>query len=155
MKYPASMCLALFICLTSISCNKSDDNNNNQQTIYTKNGLTLSGDQEVPAKTTGATGTMNVSYDKNTKMLAISASWQNLSGDPAAAHIHGPAAKGKNAGVVVDFHDNVTSATGNFSRSVSVDGISIKEDSLLAGYYYFNIHTAQNPAGEIRGQIEF
>lgn len=155
MRYPAFIGLALLLCLTSMSCNKSDDNNNNEQTVFTKNGLTLSGDQEVPAKTTNATGTMNVSYDKSTKMLAISASWQNLSGDPAAAHIHGTAPKGKNAGVVVDFHDNVTSATGNFNRSVTVDGVSIKEDSLLAGYYYFNIHTAQNPAGEIRGQIEF
>jgi hypothetical protein len=25
---------------------------------------------------------------------------------------------------------------------------------LLAGKWYFNVHTAQNPGGEIRGQIE-
>lgn len=36
-----------------------------------------------------------------------------------------------------------------------VDGSAIKEDSLMAGMYYFNIHTAKYPGGEIRGQIEF
>ena len=51
-------------------------------------------------------------------------------------------------------HDNVTATAGNFNRSVAVDGQAIKEDSLLLGYYYFNIHTSNNPGGEIRGQIE-
>ena len=136
-----------------IACNKDDDDD--PQTIFTKNGLVLSGDQEVPAKTTNATGTMNVSYDKNTKMLTLSATWANLSADPVAAHIHGTAPRGENAGVKVDFHDNVTAAAGNFNRTVTVDENSIKEDSLLAGFYYFNIHTPANPGGELRGQIEF
>lgn len=139
-----------------IACNKNDNNSgNNNQNIVAKTGLAISGDQEVPAKTTNGSGTMNVSYDKSTKMLTISATWQNLSGDPQAAHIHGPASRGENAGVLLDFHDNVNGAAGNFNRTVSVDGSSLVEADLLAGKYYFNIHTAANPAGEIRGQIEF
>ena len=154
MKHPALWSLALFLALTTmIACNKDDDDD--PQSIFTKNGLVLSGDQEVPAKTTNATGTMNVSYDKNTKMLTLSATWANLSADPVAAHIHGTAPRGENAGVKVDFHDNVTAAAGNFNRTVTVDENSIKEDSLLAGFYYFNIHTPANPGGELRGQIEF
>jgi hypothetical protein len=156
MKHPALWSLVLFLALTSVvACDKDDDDDNNNGNIVTKNGLVLSGDQEVPAKTTSATGTMNVSYDKTTKMLTLSATWTGLSADPVAAHIHGPAAKGENASPVVDFHDEVTTAAGNFNRTVPVDGQSIKEDSLLAGYYYFNIHTPANPGGEIRGQIEF
>jgi hypothetical protein len=155
MKYFAFWSLALSVSVISFTaCNKNDDNNKTQN-VYTKNGLALSGAQEVPAKTTNATGSMNVSYDKSTKMLTLSATWSNLSAAPVAAHIHGTAAKGQNAGVKVDFHDNVTAATGTFNRSVSVDGVAIKEDSLLLGFYYFNIHTPDNPGGEIRGQIEF
>lgn len=156
MKHPALWSLVLFLALsTVVACNKNDNNNNNNSNVVSKNGLVISGDQEVPAKTTGASGTMNVSYDKSTKILTLSATWTGLSGAPVAAHIHGTAPKGQNAGVKVDFHDNVTAAAGTFNRTISVDGDAIKEDSLLLGYYYFNIHTQANPGGEIRGQIEF
>lgn len=157
MKCAALWSLVFSVALTSIvACNKNDDNNGNNNTnVVSKNGLTISGSQEKNPVTTNASGTMNVSYDKTTKMLTLAVTWSGLSGDPVGAHIHGTAAKGQNAGVVVDFHDNVTAPAGTFNRTVSVDGQAIKEDSLLLGYYYFNIHTQQNPGGEIRGQIEF
>ncbi len=143
----------LFVSATAIlSCNKDDDK---EQTVFTGNNLALSAAQEVPATASTATGTMNVSYDKSTKVLVVSATWANLTADPVAAHIHGTAARGANAGVKVDFHDNVTTATGTFNRSITVDEVAIKEDSLLNGFYYFNIHTPENKGGEIRGQIEF
>lgn len=158
MKQPAIWSLAIFfLAATSVtSCNKDDDDGGGgEQTVFTKNNIAITSAQEVPANTSAATGSMNVSYDKTTKALVISATWANLTADPVAAHIHGTAAKGANAGVKVDFHDNVTSASGNFNRTITVDGSAIKEDSLLAGFYYFNIHTPANPGGEIRGQIEF
>jgi len=34
-----------------------------------------------------------------------------------------------------------------------VDGVKIKEEHILAGEYYINLHTAANPGGEIRGQL--
>ena len=156
MKHPALWSLVLFLALTSVvACNKDDDDDNNNSNIVSKNGLVISGDQEKTPVTTNASGTMNVSYDKTTKMLTLAVTWSGLSADPVGAHIHGTAPRGQNAGVVVDFHDNVTTAAGNFNRTVAVDGQAIKEDSLLLGYYYFNIHTPNNPGGEIRGQIEF
>ena len=48
-----------------------------------------------------------------------------------------------------------TATSGSFTDSVKVDGSAIKEDSLLSGLYYINIHTPKNPGGEIRGQITF
>lgn len=154
MKQPAIWSMAiLFVCVSAIiSCNKDDDK---PKTVYTGNNLPLSASQEVPANASAATGSMNASYDKSTKVLVLSATWSNLSADPVAAHIHGTAARGANAGVKVDFHDNVSGASGNFNRSITVDEIALKEDSLLNGFYYFNIHTPTNPGGEIRGQIEF
>jgi hypothetical protein len=154
MKQPALWSLVLLLAMTFVACDKDDDDDD-EQTVFTKNNLAIGGDQEVPAKTTNATGSMNVSYDKSTKVLVLSATWANLSGDPTMAHIHGTAPRGENAGVKVDLHDHVMSASGSFNHTFNVDGVSLKEDSLLAGFYYVNIHTAQNPGGEIRGQIEF
>jgi hypothetical protein len=117
--------------------------------------VTLSSSQEVPPNNSTATGTADVSYNKDTKELIYTVSYSGLTGDAAMAHIHGTAAKGANAGVVHDLTPKLKkSASGNFSDTVKV-GEKINEDSLLLGLYYFNIHTKKNPGGEIRGQIEF
>lgn len=113
-------------------------------------------DQEVPATKSSAHGTMDVSYNKCDKMLTFTLKWENLTGDPVGSHIHGPAAKGVNAPVKYNFTSLLPKTTsGTFTDSAKVDGMAIKEDSLLAGYYYINIHTSMYPGGEIRGQIEF
>jgi hypothetical protein len=156
MKYSAIWSLALFLAMTAfIACDKDDDDDDNNKTVYERSGLVLNGANEDPPQTTDATGTMNVHYDKGTKILMVTVNWTNLSADPVAAHIHGTAPKGVNAGVKVDFSSDVTTASGNVMKHVTVDEVAIKEDSLLAGFYYFNIHTPQHPGGEIRGQIEF
>lgn len=135
------------------ACDKDDDDDDN---VVSRTGLEISGGQEVPAKTGPATGSLDVSYDKMTKMLSYTVRWDNLSGTPTGSHIHGVAARGANAGVKHDFFPQFPKTiNGTFTNTVLVDGTQIKEDSLLAGYYYVNIHTALNPGGEIRGQIEF
>lgn len=155
MKHSAIWSLALILAMTTfIACDKDDDEDN-EQTVFQRNGLVISGANEVPAVTTNGSGSMNVSYDKNTKILMVTATWTGLSADPVAAHIHGTAPKGVNAGVKVDLSSDITTASGNTTKHVTVDEVAIKEDSLLAGFYYLNIHTPANPGGEIRGQIEF
>ena len=117
--------------------------------------IQLTSAQEVPPNNSTASGSADVSYNKETKTLSYTVNYSGLSGDATMAHIHGPAAKGANSGVVHDLTSVLKkSASGNFSDSVKI-GEKIKEDSLLAGSYYFNIHTKKNPGGEIRGQIEF
>ena len=124
--------------------------------VMSKTGLTLSASNEVPANASTATGTADVKYDKDSKMLTYTVSYSGLTDKPTMAHIHGTAAKGVNAGVQQDLTGVLVKETkGSFTDSVKVDGSKIKEDSLLSGFYYINIHTPKNPGGEIRAQIEF
>jgi len=121
-----------------------------------KLGLPLSSNQEVPVNNSTATGSMDISYSKENHFLKYTVRWDGLTDKPLMAHIHGTAAKGVNAGVRHDLTNVLTKATsGSFTDSVIVDGNMLKEDSLIKGFYYINIHTPANQGGEIRGQIEF
>jgi hypothetical protein len=122
----------------------------------TKTGLPMGPDQEVPPNKSHASGTADVTYNKDTKMLVYTLNWKGLTGIPTMAHIHGTAPRGTNAGVMHDLSNVLKKAiSGSFTDSVKIDASGIKEDSLLSGFYYFNIHTPKNPGGEIRGQIVF
>jgi hypothetical protein len=117
--------------------------------------LELTGAEEVPANKSTGKGTAEVSYNKDTKTLSYSVNYSGLTGDATMAHIHGTAPKGQNAGPKVDLSPLLKKGqSGSFMDSVKV-GDQIKEDSLLSGMYYINIHTKKNPGGEIRAQIEF
>jgi hypothetical protein len=121
-----------------------------------KSGITLSASNEVPVNNSTASGTADVKYDKSSHMLTYTVNYAGLTDKPTMAHIHGPAPKGVNAGVKKDLTGVlVKEQKGSFTDSVKIDGSAIKEDSLLSGFYYINIHTPKNPGGEIRGQIQF
>ena len=109
---------------------------------------TLDGKSESPPNSSAGKGTADVDYDAATKKLTWKLTYSGLSGPPTAAHFHGPAEPGKNASVAV--------AIPNPSSS-PVEGSAILTDAqaadLMAGKYYINVHTAADPAGEIRGQV--
>jgi hypothetical protein len=109
---------------------------------------TMSGSQESPAVNTGGTGNAEVTYDRNSQMATYRVSYSALSGPATAAHIHGPAGPGQNAGVVVPF-TNVGSSpiTGQVKLTPE------QFNQLSSGQWYVNVHTAAHPAGEIRGQL--
>jgi hypothetical protein len=138
-----------------VACSKDDDNNTNSN-IVNGTSVVMAPSQESPIVTNStATGTMSYSFDKTTKVLTYTLNWTGLSDTLTASHIHGTAARGVPAGVKVGFTLPRASLSGTYSSTAQVDGVLIKEDSLLKGFYYFNIHTKKNPGGEIRGQIEF
>src|SRR5512140_3638211 len=62
---------------------------------------TLDGKSEVPPVTSAATGTAELDYDPASKKLTWTVTYSGLSGPATAAHFHGPAEAGKNAGVAV------------------------------------------------------
>lgn len=109
---------------------------------------TLSGKSEVPATTSSGTGTADLDYDAASKKLSWTITYSGLSGPVTAAHFHGPAEPGKNAGVAVAI-PNATSSPVKGSATLT----DAQAADLLGGKYYINIHTAANPGGEIRGQV--
>lgn len=132
---------------------------------FQKNGIILTAAQENnPANTSTALGTMDVFYTRDTRVLTYSVSWSGLTGPVTAMHIHGLATAGFNAPV---FQNIITGtggivtpgpaygATGKISASLFIDGVTIREQDLLNGNFYMNIHTAVYGGGEIRGQIRF
>jgi hypothetical protein len=109
---------------------------------------TLSGTQEVPPVSTPATGNADLRYNPSTQSLTWSVSHSGLSGPVTAAHIHGPAAAGQNAGVVIPF-TNVGASTITGEAKLTPQQLA----QLVGGQWYVNLHTAANPGGEIRGQL--
>lgn len=103
---------------------------------------------EVPATESKGSGEVTATYDPMTKRLSWKGSYSDLTGPVTAAHFHGPAKSGENAGVLVP----VTAAASPFTGEATLD--AAKAADLEAGKMYFNIHTAANPKGEIRGQVE-
>ena len=109
---------------------------------------TLNGASEVPPAEVSATGSLKAKLDPQTHELTYTLTYQNLSAPPTAAHFHGPADPGKNAGVQVGIQPPFTSpATGTAKLS------SQQESELQAGKWYVNVHTQAHPDGEVRGQV--
>ena len=110
---------------------------------------TLTSGAETPPNTSAGKGDLKASYDTTTKTLTYTATFSGLTGDATMAHFHGPAPVGKAAGVMVPVKGAVTSP---------IQGTAVLTDdqakALTDGMMYFNVHTAANKGGEIRGQVE-
>jgi hypothetical protein len=107
----------------------------------------LKGSAEVPPNQTTGSGTITATYDTSTKQLAWDGSYSGLTGPATAAHFHGPAESGKNAGVAVP----ITPATSPLHGSATLTDAQASD--LMAGSWYVNIHTEANKGGELRGQL--
>ena len=131
----------------------------------------LSPANEVPAITNAdvsgsgtATIALTVTKDDAGNITSASANFQiSVTGFPAGtrvtdAHIHGAAA-GSNGTPIVNV--GLTSgelAVSNGSGSITKNGINVPADRAAAilnnrAGHYFNVHTALNPDGAIRGQL--
>ena len=106
----------------------------------------LSGAEEVPAVSTTATGMLEGTFNKVTKIFTYTATFSGMT--PTAWHIH-KGAKGANGGVI--FALGTTFASPFKSATVALT--AEQETDLMAGSYYINFHSAKSPSGEIRGQL--
>ena len=109
--------------------------------------VTLSGDQEVPPVKTAAkgSGTISVGADKS-----VSGSVTTTGVAGTMAHIH-EAPPGKNGGVAVPL---AKSGDNSWSVPAGSKFTDAQYEAFKAGNLYVNVHSAGNPAGEIRGQIK-
>jgi hypothetical protein len=109
----------------------------------------LKASSEVPPKTSSGTGTLSATLDTTTNELTYHVTFDGLTGAATAAHFHGPAAPGANAGPQVAVKTTPIVSPIDGTATLTPD----QAKDLLAGKWYFNIHTAANPGGEIRGQV--
>jgi hypothetical protein len=107
----------------------------------------LSAGNQVPPNASSATGMAEATLTKDSSKLSWKISYAGLTGPATAAHIHGPAAAGANAGVVVPFAVSANPIEGQATLTAA------QVADLMAGKWYVNIHTAANKGGEIRGQL--
>ncbi|MBX3531716.1 MAG: CHRD domain-containing protein [Rhizobiaceae bacterium] len=107
----------------------------------------LSGKNDIPPNDTTGTGQAVASYNTETRVLSWKVTYEGLTGPAMAAHIHGPAPSGGNAGVMIGF----TSAASPIEGTATLD--DAKAQAVLAGHTYVNVHTQAYPGGEIRGAL--
>jgi hypothetical protein len=102
---------------------------------------------EVPPNNAEGSGEVTVTYDPTTKLMSWKGSYSGLTGPATAAHFHGPAPAGKNAGVMIPIHPDSSPLSGSANLTEA------QAKALIDGDMYINVHTAAHKGGEIRGQL--
>jgi len=107
----------------------------------------LKGPDEVPPNDTKGTGMVEAKYDTATMKLTYTVTYSGLTGAATAAHFHGPAKPGVNAGPIITLENLASPIKGEATLTAE------QAKQLADGLWYLNVHTAAHPPGEIRGQL--
>lgn len=108
----------------------------------------LDGAQEVPPTGSAGIGSATMIIDPNTDTIFYHIAYSGLGAAETAAHIHGYAPPGVNAGVVHPLPAG-TPKIGSWTYPAA------DEAQIMGGLTYVNIHTTAFGGGEIRGQVLF
>ena len=109
---------------------------------------TLTAAAEVPPSKSTGSGDATATLDTATHELTYDVNFKGFASDVAAAHIHGPAEAGKNAGVVLPLGNSPKDPIHGTAKLTPE-----QEQQLTAGMYYVNVHTKNHPGGAVRGQL--
>lgn len=154
--------IGVVVLATAMGCSDDDDNNNIPPTPLPELNVTtsLSGANEVPANASTATGEVTGTLDQETMILKLNITYSDsamadtTASDslkpfvPTAWHIH-KAPVDSSGSVVIDLGSTFTSPYA-FTDTLTAEQMKDLKD----GKYYLNIHTADHPMGEIRGQLK-
>ncbi|WP_242155444.1 CHRD domain-containing protein [Aestuariivivens sediminis] len=140
----------------------SNSKSSNVKFNFTTN---LSGDNEVPAVETNATGEAIVKISRDESWIYYKLIVANIE-NVRMSHFH-MAQAGTNGGIVVWLYDNRDGQPSGPSNGVIAEGVIMAEDiggalegdmaalieAIRNGNIYVNVHTLQVGSGEIRGQL--
>ena len=112
---------------------------------------TLNGAAEVPPVAGAGKGMAEFTIDDATKEIMWKITYEGLSGDALAAHIHGPADATANGGVVISLGVQGQPLKSPLEGKATLTDAQIAD--IAAGKTYVNFHTVANKGGEVRGQI--
>lgn len=154
--------------LTAVACSSTTTPVAVSKIVTFTATMTFGGEVPTPPVASTGSGTFTATLDTSTNVFTYDLTFTGLTAGAVAGHIHGPAAVGVNAGTTIDFKSlpgatfsaGLTAGTGHgvatlnaaTAITTTVSGDSLKK-LLFAGLTYANIHTSNNPGGEIRGQI--
>jgi Cu/Zn superoxide dismutase len=108
----------------------------------------LDGDQEFPSVDTRGKGVAVITVSPDLSMLEFMVMTDSLSGDITGAHFHTGNA-GTNGGVIIDLTDFINGNIISGTVPITIEFLNM----ILSGGIYLNVHTEDNPGGEIRGQV--
>jgi len=108
----------------------------------------LSGGNEVPAVTTDAVGVASIHFNEDRTKATVNATVSNLSSAFTGVHIH-EGSPGTNGPVLIGLTESYDN--GRVTAEFDVDKALLAR--LVNGELYFNLHTENNPGGELRGNL--
>lgn len=123
-----------------------------QADVFAFVDMPMTGTQQSPAVASSGFGSFSGLYDNTTKVLVFNVTWQlQPNATVTGAHFHGPAGLGQNADIAIPVNGLAAANSGRFGGSATLT--TAQESDLLAGRWYFNIHSSAAASGELRGQL--
>lgn len=110
----------------------------------------LSGSEEVPEVITDGLGLAVIHYTIGQLSIDIDALLTGLSSEITGIHLHS-GFPGENGPVIIDLGDLLVGNRISGRLNVSIENLIL----LFSSNVYINVHTVNNPAGEIRGHLNF
>lgn len=150
--------LAIIALLLLASCGKSDSSTasvgsatvaaaTNSQELFNTFAAALTGAEETPPTQSAAPGSGTLVVDSDNRSAIATVTTTGIQG--TAAHIH-EGAPGVSGPVLFPLSET---STGSGIWTAKITLTEAQFNSLQAGNFYFNVHSAAFPNGEIRGQL--
>lgn len=127
--------------------NEDHDANKGQEYSFE---VSLDGSNEVPEVSTDASGSATITLKGDS--IHVEGEFSDLGSEYAASHIH-QGAENENGDPIITLEPELGSDNTSGSWDASYRLEDEHRSALMTDSLYINVHTTENKAGEIRGQI--